>query len=145
MKTAHKMIYFRGGAFAINMVAVLLMMGCAGHKALFRHATDIPSTIRVGLLQHNAYGELVVKIVSDPVVSAVTKAKFRQAYRATVCSKDESAIPTKDCANGPSWRLERAGRAYDGVASAQTEEEALAAIDALTLAMSDLINLAKGK
>lgn len=131
--------------YAFLTLALTLLAACAGHKALFRHATDIPSTIRVGLLQHNAYGELVVKITNDPVVTEVTKARFRTAYRATVCGKDETTVATKDCARGPSQRLEAAGRAYDKAITAETEQEALDAVDALSAAMIDLINLAKGK
>lgn len=146
MKTTYT--YFWGLAVALAMVAVLMALnGCTGQRALAKHAVDLPSAVKVGLLNHNALGEVAIAVKEDPLVSSATKTLFRDAYRKTVCSKVELAngVGTGSCTDGPSQTLERAGRAFEAFPNAQTEAELSAALDALSAALIDLINLAGGK
>lgn len=126
--------------------ALALLAACTGTRELYQQADTPLQYTKVVLLHHNALAEEAANIVGDPTVPAVTKAKVRAAYKATVCSSTEIAgnVGVGDCADGPVQKLEAAGKAFDGVRTAENETQLQSSLTVLVNLLSELITAIKG-
>ena len=128
------------------LMAVMLVAGCGGTRALYGHAHTPPQYAKAVLTHHNAIGAQVADLVNDPAVTAQSKAKLREGYRLTVCDSTERAggTPTAGCNQGPSYQLDAAIRAYEAARDAKTEAEIAAAVERLVPLITDLVNAIAG-
>jgi hypothetical protein len=125
---------------------LVILAGCAGQRQLYDLPRNTHEYAKAVLAHHNALGESVLAMRADPLVSDPTKAALRLAYRKTVCSKDELvSTPTETCAKGPAQQLQSAAQTFEGVGTPVTEKALEAAINALTAALIDLIELTGGR
>lgn len=124
----------------------LLLVGCAGTKAVYGLAKTPPQYAKAVLLHHNALGSEVADLRADPMVSEPSKAALLTGYRATVCSAAErsSNAQTADCKDGAAQHLEAAARAYEKAANATTEDELQEAIDELVGLIATLVETVNG-
>lgn len=97
------------------VLAVALMTGCSGTRAVYQQADTPVEYAKAVLLHHNALGLEAVRIVNDPTVSERVKSEVRAAYRATVCGGGEAVgvVAVADCTEGPAYRLDRAIQNYE--------------------------------
>lgn len=132
----------------LALLAALVLAGCSGTKQLYQLASTPPQFAKAVLIHHNALGDEAADLISSPAVSERLKGRIREAYRLTVCSEAEraSSVETAACTDGPAWKLDQAGRAYEAARSATTEAELQAAIDVfvpLVVALMNQINEAR--
>lgn len=128
--------------FSLTLPILLILAACGGTKAVYDHASTPPQYAKSVLLHHNAIGTQLADLREDPAVSDATKEILRREYRLTVCSHAERDAdePTSSCNEGPAYVLEAAGRAYEGVANAQTEADLQKAVDELVAILVKLID-----
>lgn len=134
---------------ALAAVAPIALAGCSGTKAFYQEAASIgtPTAYPKAVLEHhNAIGAQIVAVSKDPTVSAQSKDALKDGYRKTVCDSTELAAGTLtgDCHGGPSYQLDRAIKAYESVANANTQEDLQAAVLQLTPLVTALVNLIAG-
>lgn len=141
MRSVHSL-----GAVTAAYFIVLLVAGCSGTKAVYEKADTPPQYAKAVLLHHNAIGSQVADLRADAAVSDASKAKLLEGYRLTVCNSAELAAneSTATCNEGPSYVLEKAARAFEGAANAQTEAELQKAVDDLVGLLVTLIDTVNG-
>lgn len=130
---------------AIYLVFIMIA-GCSGTKAVYDQAKTPTQYAKAVLLHHNAIGEQAADLRADPAVSESSKAALLQGYRLTVCSQEERShdTPTASCADGPAQNLEAAARAYESLATSQTEADLQKAVDSLVGQLVKLIDTVNG-
>lgn len=129
--------------FIIGLFALAMVAGCTGTRTLYKKAETPTQYAKVVLLHHNAVGEEVANLLVDPTVSVGSKDTLRKAYRVTVCDKTETG-PIATCRIGPSYQLTAAGKAYEAVKDAETEEQLQAALNTLVSLLTNVITAIKG-
>lgn len=130
------------GVLMVSAIAAIAVSACSGTRALYQQANTPAEFAKAVLVHHNALGAEVVRLRADPAVSEASKQRLVDAYRRTVCSSSElaAAAPTADCDEGPAYVADRAIRAYEAAASAQTEAEVTAASNAFVPLVTALVN-----
>lgn len=133
----------------IVVIIAIMLAGCSGTRLFYRQAdaSGTPSAYAKAVLEHhNAIGTQIVSISKDPTVSAQSKDALKEGYRKTVCDSAElaSGTLTGDCRAGPSYQLDRAIKAYESVANANTQEDLQVAVLQLTPLVTELVNLIAG-
>jgi hypothetical protein len=131
-------------AVALVLAVMLLGMlaGCGGTRALYSQAHTPVQYAKAVLVHHNALGQQVLDLRADPLVSEESKGALLEAYRATVCDRQEldAGVDTGSCRNGPSWQLDAAAQAYEQARNATTETELQEAVDQLVDLLTRLIS-----
>lgn len=134
--------------YALLLPCLIVLSACPGTRSFYQqpppgqdHVTPV-QYVKKGLQHFNVIGVEIVALRRDPAVSEGSKQVLLEGFRKGVCSDQErdTAVPTADCRNGPSWRTDRAIAAYEALKSAQTEADMQAASDELFRILSDLID-----